>query len=83
MTPTGGFPMARPVRMPSGKKRFDAVEGAKNQSTDAEPNRQGYPGARNFSGASRNETASTMPSQTNMRPTAVAEPRFMTSPHAA
>ena len=44
MTPTGGCPIARPMRMPSGKERFGAVEGAKNQPADAEPNRQGYPG---------------------------------------
>jgi hypothetical protein len=55
-----------------GEDGFDGVEGAKHQPADAEPIRRLTSGARKFSGASRNEMASTVPSHTNV--TAVARP---------
>ena len=48
-----------------GQNDLDGVQGADNEPADAESEGKVMPGARNFSGVSRKEMASTMPSHTN------------------
>jgi len=56
---------------------LDAVERPEHQATDSEPILTVTPGARNFSGASMNEMAITMPDQRSVTATATAGPAFM------
>lgn len=65
-----------------GQQRFDSVKRTENQMANANSDLEGYPGARNFSGASRNEMASTRPSQTKVRAAVIAAPRLTMRPRS-
>jgi hypothetical protein len=66
-----------------GKNGLGGIESAKDQSANSNPIRKVTSGARNFSGASRKEIASTIPNHTNVTAQAAACGAVMNQPEPA
>ncbi len=83
MTPAPGLPITSATTTSTASAISQALSARNTSRPMPSPSWMVTPGARNFSGASRNEIASTMPSQTKIAATATPAQVSTSSPLTA